>query len=1390
MLSESRWTEVTRSEHDHERAGLEFIRRNLPDRDPFRAWANFTFTDRDGKLYEVDLLVITPTGVHLLELKDYAGTVAGDSGTWTITKPNGARYSIDNPRLLADRKAKRLKGLLQAQAAFKKGPVRRDHFYIDAAVFLSTPKVTVELDESGRHAVFGRDPEPNQKKQPPLPGIIAHLAEVDPGRYEPTPHAVVNVVSQALAQAGIRESTTHRRVGSYELGRPVGEGEVWQDFGARHIEQREARHRVRVFRPTEGMSKQDREDLERAARREFTLLHGIEHPAIERPIEYQSHERGPAQVFELDPTAQRLDHWLADHHDDPDFDVLARVDLLREIAEGLRYAHQEGIAHRSLTPEHITVGERRGRRQVRIRDWQTIARTSTSSSTQLGTALGGDLGSFVSERAQRYLAPELRTVAEPNPVTADVFSLGAVAVLVLTGQPPAPDLTARDTLLRDHGHLMLAAVADGVDHELDEVVRLATAADTSTRAVSVDELLEYLDVAVDELTRRDEPDPLDAQKDDQIAEQWTVTRRVGSGSTAVVLRAERDGREEILKIARDDDCAARLRDEHQVLAGLRSERIVATYGLERVAERTVLRLEAADETLARRLERHGPPTLELLERFGTDLIEALAVLEREGLAHRDVKPDNLGVIARGKNEELHLVLFDFSLARTDPGDLRAGTVGYLDPFLSERRTRQWDLDAERYAAAVTLHEMATGTQPRWGDGSVDPALSGDSTPRLARGQLDDHVRESLAQFLARALHRDPAQRFDTAEDMLVAWQRVFAGVEGEATVVAPAADDLDLSGVSADTSLRELGLAPRQLSALDRLGATTCGELATTPRVELNKLPVGPATRRDLGHLANRLEEALAAELVDQTVPGRTSIDRLVDLIIGVKQVPEQQRVVLRVLLGLDAPEPAWASLRHAVEWLEVDHGEVAASLEAARTRWSKRKEIGGIRRELVELLADRHGIAGAGELAAELLRRRGSLADAPLRHQRARAVVRAALETEASLQNPKLRSQRIATSLLVALDGPVTPNDETEPTDYDAETLIDLAAALGQVADELAARRPLAPATEAIRALRQADVPADVPTLPDARLVRVAAAASEHAAVSSRLELYPRNMPAARAVDEARAALLDRRGLTVAELRQRVATRFPEAEPLPDRPELDQLLANADTGLQWQPADDGQPGRYVLQVPGGVLETHASSSASGPTFASPEERDEALRVLDARLRHLADGGGFLALTVDARRLRHAAQTVADRVAGTLVDLDAALVEAMRANAEQAGAKWPKLLEADAAPQHSKPREILRQLVSGAVPDVEARLTGIEGTAVATNLGLLARYDRLDVIERLAQRLAWDRIDTPLRGLVAVVPGTDPHSPPMIDRRPVPVISSNQWAHVPSAWLAEHKETA
>lgn len=77
-----------------------------------------------------------------------------------------------------------------------------------------------------------------------------------------------------------------------------------------------------------------------------------------------------------------------------------------------------------------------------------------------------------------------------------------------------------------------------------------------------------------------------------------------------------------------------------------------------------------------------------------------------------------------------------------------------------------------------------------------------------------------------------------------------------------------------------------------------------------------------------------------------------------------------------------------------------------------------------------------------------------------------------------------------------------------------------------------------------------------------------------------------------------------------------------------------------------------------------------------------------------------------------------------------------------------------------------------------------------TGAGLLARYDRMAVLERLRDDLTRGSTERPLTGLVVLVPGYDPSAKPVIDGSPVRVVTASHWAHLPSAWLTRDHAAA
>jgi serine/threonine protein kinase len=422
--------------------------------------------------------------------------------------------------------------------------------------------------------------------------------------------------------------------------------------------------------------------------------------------------------------------------------------------------------------------------------------------------------------------------------------LGTIAYHVFSGHAPATSIEELHQKCRTGHGLHISEVMDGAGQELQDLIQFGTCPAVEDRLTTVREFLELLENVENELTMPASEavvNPVEARANDRLEGGFVVQKRLGKGSTSVALLVERNGQAGVLKIALEPGMNDRMHEEGQLLGKLRHPNIVELYEQTIVSGYAALFMavagvetKAGTYTLAQRIRYEGRLSLDLLQRLGEELLDVANWLEQKGMSHRDIKPDNIGV-GQTPAGKLTLILFDFSLAHTPVDNIRAGTPPYLDPFLRLRKPPRWDLYAERFAMAMTLYEMATGVLPQWGDGQSDPALL-DCDVSLDSALFDPAIRDVLSAFFATALHRDYRQRFDNAEEMRRAWQRLFAAVDRPLTETDHGAGiDLEqaLAAATEDTPLSTLGLRPRVLDALARIGAQTIGELHRLPRIRL-----------------------------------------------------------------------------------------------------------------------------------------------------------------------------------------------------------------------------------------------------------------------------------------------------------------------------------------------------------------------------------------------------------------------------------------------------------------------------------------------------------------------------------------------------------------------------
>lgn len=172
------------------------------------------------------------------------------------------------------------------------------------------------------------------------------------------------------------------------------------------------------------------------------------------------------------------------------------------------------------------------------------------------------------------------------------------------------------------------------------------------------------------------------------------------------------------------------------------------------------------QTLADYRQQLGTTSINDVVRYAIRLCKGLGALHRLNIVHRDIKPENIHL---GSDDRLRIL--DFGVAQCpglthDDGASNPGTPSYMAPELFSGQLA--DNRSDLYAAGVTLYWLLTGHYPY---GEIEPFQHprfGDPTPPT---RYRPDLPMWLESVLLKAVAREPAQRFETAEEMLLALER-------------------------------------------------------------------------------------------------------------------------------------------------------------------------------------------------------------------------------------------------------------------------------------------------------------------------------------------------------------------------------------------------------------------------------------------------------------------------------------------------------------------------------------------------------------------------------------------------------------------------------------------
>jgi serine/threonine-protein kinase len=377
-----------------------------------------------------------------------------------------------------------------------------------------------------------------------------------------------------------------------------------------------------------------------------------------------------------------------------------------------------------------------------------------------------------------------------------------------------------------------------------------------------------------------------------VADRYRIIEAIGRGGMGIVYMVEhvRIGKLLAMKLLRGElsrrpEVVRRFKREALCVSRLQSPNTVQVFDFGVSEGLTYLVMELVHgQNLTRVLHSQGPIPAARLGKIVIQMCSSLAEAHRKGIVHRDIKPDNVMLVAAEGGAEVAKVL-DFGLAklreaegRSDvtAGGMILGTPHYMAP--EQIRGEEVDQRSDIYSIGAMMYRALTGYHPFSGEPLT--VLS----KHLTELPVPPHERApgigisaGMSRLVMRALAKDPAERFQRVEDLqslLVEESRAAGGASVESLLdtdrVRRLAAPKAASATSDEVDAYERKLRRKRHGALGLAAVLACAAVAAgvfVPReakvrgveiepndtaAEATTLPLGQAMR---GQLGRRVDE-------------------------------------------------------------------------------------------------------------------------------------------------------------------------------------------------------------------------------------------------------------------------------------------------------------------------------------------------------------------------------------------------------------------------------------------------------------------------------------------------------------------------------------------------------
>ncbi|HLJ35274.1 MAG TPA: protein kinase [Ktedonobacteraceae bacterium] len=265
-----------------------------------------------------------------------------------------------------------------------------------------------------------------------------------------------------------------------------------------------------------------------------------------------------------------------------------------------------------------------------------------------------------------------------------------------------------------------------------------------------------------------------------IKDQYKLIDERGRGSFATVYVARDTENNHIyavkvmhLELSNDGELLARFQREAHILLNLSDPHIVRIVDYGNDGNMNFIVMDYVDgQNLKYHMITQGPMEPLRALNYTRQIAEGLETAYKQGVVHRDIKPQNILV-----NTREVVKIGDFGLARSretvtlTQSNVFMGTAYYISPEQAESG-RSADTRSDLYSVATVLFEMLTGSPPFEGDTAVDIVIKhmNEKVPSICRIRHDLPIE--MDYFMQKAMAKSPKERYATPQEFIAALEQL------------------------------------------------------------------------------------------------------------------------------------------------------------------------------------------------------------------------------------------------------------------------------------------------------------------------------------------------------------------------------------------------------------------------------------------------------------------------------------------------------------------------------------------------------------------------------------------------------------------------------------------